>query len=104
MPLPIDQMQRLTDAGFVLETFERLPRVVGAVRDSCIGLLEISPAGLKLIGSPGWRMGEVLGVLVEKEGRQVFQSKSEIVEATPERLHTLSRFRRDLEQALVSTA
>jgi len=34
-------------------------------------------------------MGEVLGVLTEKDGRQVFQAKSEIVEATPERLATL---------------
>ncbi len=57
-----------------------------------------------MIGAPGWRMGEVLGVLVEKDGRQVFQAKSEIVEATPERLETLRRFREDLEQLLTATA
>ena len=49
-------------------------------------------------------MGEVLGVLVEKDGRQFFQAKSEIVEATPERLEELRRFREDLEQLLTATA
>jgi hypothetical protein len=49
-------------------------------------------------------MGEVLGVLVEQDGRQVFQSKSEIVEATSERLEALRRFREDLEQLLTATA
>jgi hypothetical protein len=57
-----------------------------------------------MIGAPGWRMGEVLGVLVEKDGRQVFQAKSEVVEATPERLEALRRFREDLEQLLTATA
>jgi hypothetical protein len=35
-------------------------------------------------------------VLTEKEGRKVFQAKNEVVEATPERLATLQRFRQDL--------
>ncbi len=57
-----------------------------------------------MIGAPGWRIGEVMGVLVEKDGREVFQAKSEIVEATPERLEALRKFKRDLEQLLTATA
>jgi hypothetical protein len=49
-------------------------------------------------------MGEVLGVLVEKDGRQVFQAKTEVVDATPERLETLRRFREALENLLTATA
>jgi hypothetical protein len=98
------QLQRLHEAGFGFETFERYPRAVGAVRDSCIALLEPAADGLHIIGTPGWRMGEVMGVLVEKDGRQVFQAKSEIVEATPERLQTLWRFREDLENLLAAAA
>ena len=45
-------------------------------------------------------MGEVMGLLVHKEGRQVFQAKSEFVEATAERLEKLKRFRADLEALL----
>ena len=49
-------------------------------------------------------MGEVLGVLIEKDGRQLFQAKSEIVEATPERLAAMAKFREDLEQMLMASA
>lgn len=104
MPDPAEQLQRIYLAGFELHLFDRYPNSVGVIRDECIALLRSTPAGLQLIGSPGWRMGEVLGVLVEKEGKQVFQAKSEIVEATPERLATLQRFQTDLEQLMTATA
>jgi len=100
MPDPASQLQRLYEAGFEIEMFERYPRAVGVIRDNCIALLEPTPEGLKMLGTPGWRMGEVMGVLVEAEGRQVFQHKSEIVEATAERLELLRRFRGDLEKLL----
>ena len=101
---PAEQLQRLYLAGFELETFERYPNSVGVIRDGCIALLRATPSGLQMIGAPGWRMGEVLGVLVEKDGRQVFQAKSETVEATSERLEALQRFRFDLEELLAPTA
>ena len=104
MPDSTEQMQRLANAGFSFEAFERYPQAIGATRNGCIALLSVSPTGLTLIGMPGWRLGEVLGVLVEKEGRQVFQAKTEILEATPERLELLNRFRQDLEQALTSVS
>ncbi|HXE90569.1 MAG TPA: hypothetical protein VNK82_06355 [Terriglobales bacterium] len=97
---PAEQLQRIYLAGFELETFERFPKCVGAVRDGCIALLEATPEGLRMVGTPGWRMGEVLGVLVEKGGRQVFQAKGETLEATPERLETLRRFHSDLTALL----
>ncbi len=99
-----EQLQRIYLAGFELETFDRYPRAIGATRDGCIALLEATPDGLRMVGTPGWRMGEVFGVLVEKDGRQVFQAKEQIEEATPDRLATLKRFRRDLEQLLLASA
>ena len=101
---PAEQLQRLYIAGFEIQTFDRFPRSVGVLRDGCIALLDVTPNGLRMIGTPGWRMGEVMGVLTEVEGRQVFQSKSEIVEATPERLESLRRFRADLENQLTPSA
>lgn len=100
MPDPSTQLQSLVEAGFALETFERYPKAVGAVRDSCIALLEVTSEGLRLVGQPGWRMGEVMGLLVERDGRQVFQYKAEVLEATPERLSILGRFRKELEELL----
>jgi hypothetical protein len=101
---PAEQLQRLYLAGFELQTFERYPKAIGVIRDGCIALLQATPTGLQMIGSPGWHMGEVLGVLVEKDGRQVFQAKSEVVEATPERQKLLRRFKDDLERLLTATA
>ena len=104
MPDPAEQLQRLYLAGFELQTFDRYPNTVGVARDGCIALLRATPTGMTIVGTPGWRMGEVLGVLVEKDGRKVFQAKSEVVEATPERLSALSSFREDLEKMLTATA
>ena len=104
MPDSAEQLQRIYPAGVELQTFERYPNSIGVVRDGCIALLRATPVGLQMIGAPGWRMGEVLGVLVEKNGRQGFQAKSEVVEVTPERLEALRRFREDLEQLLTAKA
>ncbi len=104
MPDPAEQLQRIYIAGFDLQTFERYPNAIGVQREGCIALLQSTPAGLKMIGAPGWRMGEVLGVLVEKDGRKVFQAKSEVVEATPERLAALEKFQEDLAEQLAATA
>jgi len=99
-----EQLQRIYLAGFELQTFERFPKAIGVVKGNCVALVTATPAGLSLIGTPGWRMGEVLGVLVEKDGRKVFQAKSEEVEATPERLSELDRFRAELNDLLVAQA
>jgi hypothetical protein len=95
-----EQLQRIYLAGFELQTFDRYPKCVGVVRDNCIALLVPGVDGLQVLGTPGWRMGEIIGVLTEKDGRQVFQAKSEIVEATAERLAVLQKFRQDLAKLL----
>jgi hypothetical protein len=95
-----EQLQRLYLAGFELQTFERYPKCIGVVRDGCVALLVPGVDGLQILGTPGWRMGEVMGVLTEREGRQVFQAKSEIVEATPEKLAILQKFRDDVAEVL----
>jgi hypothetical protein len=100
VPDPAEQLQQIYVAGFELKVFERFPKCVGVVRDNCIALLVPAADGLQMLGTPGWLMGEAIGVLVENGGRRVFQAKQEIVEATPERLEALRRFREDLQQLL----
>lgn len=95
-----EQLQRIYLAGFELQTFDRFPKCVGVIRDHCIALLVPGVDGLQMLGTPGWRMGEVMGVLTEVQGRKVFQAKAEIVEATPERLAALQSFREDLAKLL----
>jgi hypothetical protein len=91
-----EQLQRIYVAGFELQTFDRYPKCIGVIRDNCVALLVPGVDGLQILGTPGWRIGEVMGVLTEREGRQVFQAKAEIVEATPERIEALQEFRKDL--------
>ena len=100
MPDSAEQLQRLYLAGFELQTFERYPKCIGVIRENCVALLVPGVDGLQILGTPGWRIGEVMGVLTEREGRKVFQAKTEIVEATPERLEALQRFRDELKQLL----
>ncbi len=100
---PAQQLQQIYLAGFELQTFDRYPKCIGVIRENCIALLLPGADGLQILGTPGWRMGEVMGVLVEREGRPVFQAKAEIVEATPEKLQALSRFRADLHKLLHAT-
>jgi hypothetical protein len=95
-----EQLQRLYLAGFELQTFERYPKCIGVVRENCVALLVPGVNGLQILGSPGWRMGEVMGVLTERKGRKVFQAKSEVIEATPERLAILQKFRQEISQLL----
>lgn len=97
---PAEQLQRIYLAGFELQTFARFPKCIGVVRDGCIAMLVPGVDGLEMLGTPGWRMGEAIGLLVEREGRQLFQCKQETVEATPERLESLRRFREELRALL----
>jgi hypothetical protein len=99
---PAEQLQRIYLAGFELQTFDRFPKCIGVVRDGCIALLVPGVDGLQILGTPGWRMGEAIGVLVEKNGRPVFQNKQEIVAATPEKLELLRSFKDHLKLLLAS--
>lgn len=101
---PAEQLQRLYVAGFQFQTFDMFPKAVGVIRGDCIAMMLPLPTGLQMIGSPGWRVGESIGVLTEQNGRKVFQNKSEVVEATAERIEILATFRRDLEQAIAPQA
>jgi len=97
------QLQQIYLAGFEIETRERFPNAVVVIKGNCAALLQAAPNGLAMIGTPGWRMGELMGVLTEVGGRKVFQSKSEIVEATAERLAELQAFREELQRHLTVT-
>jgi len=100
MPDPAEILARLYADGFDLETFDRFPQAMGVSRDGCIALLVPAHDGLQVLGAPGWKLGESIGVLTTVGGKRVFQAKTEIVEATPERLAELERFTAALKSYL----
>ncbi len=99
-----EQLQRIYMAGFELQTHDRYPACVSASKGNCIVLVQATPTGLMMVGTPGWKMGELLGVLTEQHGKKVFQAKNEIVDATPERLDELRCFREELSRLLAPSA
>ena len=101
MPDPAEQLARIYQAGFEIAQLDRYPGLAAVVRNEVIVLLRPTPAGLEMVGTPGWKMGEAIGVLVDKAGSKVFQSKSSLLEATPERLDLLEGFRKDLAALLL---
>jgi hypothetical protein len=106
MPDPAEQLQKIFLAGFELQSLERFPAAIGVVKGNCMVLLRATPMGLQRVGQPGWRMGngDLLGVLVEKEGKRFFQNKLNVVEATAERLVELDVFRQEVENLLAPKA
>jgi len=101
MPDPAEQLQQLYVAGFDLQTFDRFPKAIGVLRDNCIAFLVPGPEGLQILGNVGWRMGESLGPLVERNGQKIFLHKGEELEATPERVAILDKFKSDLKAILM---
>jgi hypothetical protein len=97
---PAEQLARIYQAGFEITQLERYPGAAAVVRDEVIALLRPTPAGLEMVGTPGWKVGESIAVLTEKNGAKVFQAKAIVLEATPERLERLHAFRRDIVQLL----
>jgi hypothetical protein len=104
MPDPAEQLARIYQAGFDITQLDRYPGVAAVVRNDVIALLRPTPSGLEMVGTPGWKIGESIGVLVDRAGSKVFQSKSALVEATPERLGLVEAFRKDLTQLLLPTS
>lgn len=96
-----EQLQRLYMAGFELQTFERFPQAIGVIKDGYIAfLIPGGPEGLQILGNVGRRMGESLGPLVERSGRQIFLHKDEVIEATPELIEGLNAFKSELKSHL----
>ena len=97
---PAEILQQLYLAGFEFQTFEQFPRALGAVRGNCVALLLPSDSGLQVLGSPGWLIDGNVAVRTRVNGREVFQFKSQTIEATGERTAELKAFENDLRTHL----
>jgi hypothetical protein len=101
MPDPAELLEKLYAAGFDIQSFDRFPRSIGVSKGECIALLEPhGDTGLRVLGRPGWKIDDAIGVLTAHCGRRVFQWKNHFVEATPERIKMLEEFERELAQGL----
>lgn len=81
-------------------TLERVERYLGVERDGFVALLDPSPEGLRVFSQVGYRLGEGIGMLVERETGKVFVWHDQEVPASAELLDGYRRFRGELERLL----
>ncbi len=96
MPDPAEQLQRIYLAGFELQTFDRFPNVWAWFATAASPCWCPRWTGCKCWEPRAGAWEKPLECFWRSGGRQIFQAKQEILEATPERLEILGRFRNDL--------
>ena len=93
-------LELLLHAGFKFVTFERYARYPAVEREEFVALLDVSGGSVKLFGQVGYRVGDGIGMLVEKEQGKAFVWKGQSVTATSELLAAYERIKLDLRGLL----
>ena len=104
-PPPLDAAQvacleRLLKAGFQFVTFEQFARYPAVEKSGFVALLDLSGGHVRQFGSVGYRMGNAIGILVERGGEQFFVWKDTAIAATPDLLSTYARVKNELNALL----
>jgi hypothetical protein len=85
-PAQIAKLENLLRAGFKFVTIERVERYLGVEKEGFVALLDIAEGRLSIYGQVGYRMGEGIGMLIERPDGKAFVWKKESVQATSEML------------------
>lgn len=93
-------LQKLFQAGFQFASIEHVARNIIVEKAGFIALLDPAGGALKLFGQIGYRVGEGIGMLVERGGKSSFVWKNQEVEATPGLLAVYQRVRAELKEIL----
>lgn len=101
-PDQIERLEKLLRSGFRFVTLERYERLLGVEHEGFIILLDLSEDNIRAFSQPGYRIGEGIGMLVEREGGKAFVWHEQSVPATAEMLDSYQRFREEIETALKS--
>ncbi len=103
-PAQIATLEDLLKADFKFVTIEHIERYLGVEKNGFVALLDPSEGRLAVYGQVGYRLGNGIGMLVERGEGKAFVWKSESVSATPELLAGYERFRTELQAALRNDA
>ncbi|HUI43694.1 MAG TPA: hypothetical protein VL523_17165 [Terriglobia bacterium] len=96
-PSQIARLEKLLQAGFRLVQLERFERHFGVERGGFVALVDPEGGELKPFGQTGYRLGDGIGMLVERRAGKAFVWRDQAIDATPELLETYERFRADME-------
>ena len=102
-PQQMQTMERLFEAGFSPVAIPPYENAVCLKRGDCAAVLAPVPnGGLKVLAPPSYLVAGNLSVKLKRGSGEVFVWKKNEVEATPDRLEELARFKRELMQILDS--
>jgi hypothetical protein len=99
-PAQVTTLERVLKAGFRFVTLPRIERYLGVEKEGFIALLNTSDNQVTQFGQPGYRLGEGIGMLVERGGQKLFVWKGQSAVATPELLAAYDRFRAEVKALL----
>ena len=96
----IETLAALLECGYKLVTFERYARYLAVEKKGFVALLESSGGKLKMFGQVGYRMGDGIGMLVERREGKIFVCHGESVAATHELLAAYERVKAELARLI----
>lgn len=94
------KLESLLSAGYVFATIPRIERHLAIEKGGFVALLDLSEGEVRLFGHVGYRIGEGIGMLVEKREGKVFAWKEEELFPTPELLAQYERVKVELAKLL----
>lgn len=100
-PNQIAVLEGLLRAGFTFVSFEKYARCVGVEKEGFVALLDPTDGKLRVFSQIGYRMGDEIGMLVERKEGKAFVCHGQTVVATPELLEAYACFRVELENHLL---
>ncbi len=104
-PTQIALLQALHARGFQIVAFPMYASHIGIRRGNCATLLKpLGSGGFELFGTPGYMIGDNIGVRIKDGARDFFVWKQQRVEATPERNAELAEFASEVAGALLPRA
>ncbi|HLY63574.1 MAG TPA: hypothetical protein VKV95_22780 [Terriglobia bacterium] len=89
-------LQKLLQAGFQFASIEHVARHIVVEKDGFIALLDPANRQLRVFGQMGYRVGDGIGMLIERGTRRAFVWKKESVEATSDLLSSYERVKSEL--------
>ena len=100
-PQQMQTVERLFEAGFRPIAIPPYENALCLKRGDCAAVLAPVPSGgLKVLAPPSYLVAGNLSVKLKRGPGEVFVWKKNEVEATPDRLEDLARFKRELMQIL----
>ena len=101
----ISVLEKIAAREFAIVAFPMYASAVGVKKGNCAALLAPAPhGGMQILGEACFLVNGKLSVRIRQDGADWFVWKDQKLEATPERLKELRRFRAELADLLAAAA